>query len=405
MTRFRTRLLSVATLAGLASVGLHSAALAQGGTTLSAQTNADRIPYAAVPFLTITPDARSAALGEAGVALSPTDANALFWNPAKLIFAPDHSGLSLSYTPWLRNLGLDDMWLSYLSGYKKLGNNQFIGLSLNYNNQGLIQFTNNVGTNIGQFNSYEVGAAATYGRRLSQRLALALSLRYINSNLAGDQVLNGIALKPGNTVAGDIGLYYHGNRERNTYWNFGALISNLGGRISYGGPNQSRNFIPTNLKLGTAVTTRLADQHSLTFTVDLNKLMVPTPPQYDPNNTGVILAGRDPAKLTTLGGIFGSFSDAPGGFSEELREFNQAIGAEYWYSDILAARVGFYNQPKGGYRFVTAGIGVHYSKYALDFAYLFPQGQNSPLANTLRLTLSIGFDKGTRVEEPGDDEE
>jgi len=402
MTRFRTRLLSVAALAGLASFGLHSVALAQGGTTLSQQTNADRIPITAVPFLTITPDARSAALGEAGVALTPTDANALFWNPAKTMFTPDNSGVSLSYTPWLRNLGLDDMWLSYLSGYKKLGNNQFIGVSLNYNNQGLIQFTNNVGINIGTFNSREFGAAATYGRRLSQRLALALSLRYINSNLAGEQVLNGIAVRPGNTVAGDIGVYYHGNRERNTYWNFGAVISNLGGRMSYGGVNQY--FIPTNLKLGTAVTTRLADQHSLTFTVDLNKLMVPTPPKYDPANPGVILAGRDPNKLTTLSGIFGSFSDAPDGFGEELREINQSIGVEYWYSNILAARVGYYNQPKGSYQFVTAGFGVHYNKYALDFAYLFPQGQNSPLANTLRLTLSIGFDKGARVEEPDDEE-
>ncbi len=399
MMRLRTRIFSAATL--LASLGLSTTAWAQGGTTLSSQTNPDRLPTVMAPFLTLTPDARSAALGDAGVALAPTDANALFWNPAKLLFAPDNAGVSLSYTPWLRNTGLDDMWLSYLSGYKKLGNNQVIGISLNYFNQGLIQFTNNVGTNIGTFNSRDFGVAATYARRLSQRLSLGVSLRYINSNPAGEQVLNGIAVKPGTTVAGDIGVYYHGNTERNTYWNWGALVSNLGGQMSYGGT--TRGFIPTNLKLGTAVTTRLAEYHKLTFTFDLNKLMVPTPPQYDPANPGVILKGKDPAKLTTLGGIFGSFTDAPGGISEELKEFNQSVGAEYWYNDLLAVRLGFNNQPKGGYRFVTAGFGVHYNRYALDFAYLFPMGQQSPLANTLRLTLAIGFDKGSRVEEPDED--
>lgn len=399
MMRPCTRLVSAAAL--FAGLGFSTAAQAQGGSTFSSQTNPDRIPVPVVPFLTLTPDARSAALGDAGVALAPTDANALFWNPSKLLFAPDNSGVSFSYTPWLRNLGLDDMWLGYLSAYKKLGTNQVIGFSLNYFNQGVIQFTNNVGTNIGTFNSRDFGAAVTYSRRLSQRLALGASLRYINSNPAGEQVLNGIAVKPGTTVAGDIGIYYQGNTERNTYWNWGALISNLGGRMSYGGTQQG--FIPTNLKVGTAVTTRLAEYHKLTFTLDLNKLMVPTPPQYDPTNPGVILKGKDPAKLTTLGGIFGSFADAPGGISEELKEINQSVGAEYWHNDLLAIRLGFNNQPKGNYRFVTAGFGAHYNRFGLDFAYLFPMGQNSPLANTLRLTLSIGFDKGSRVDEPDDD--
>lgn len=405
MMRLRTRVLTVVSLIGFAIFGLSTLAFSQGGVTIGGQTNAGRIPIPAVPFLTFTPDARSAALGEAGVALTPIDANGLFWNPASLVFAKDDAGVSMSYTPWLRALGLDDMYLGYLAGYKKLGKDQVIGLSVNYFDLGRIEFTTATGAGAGQFFSKEFAVSGSYSRRLFTNFSLGLNLRYINSNLVGNQVINNVAVKPGTTVAGDIGAFYYGNTERKTSFNFGAMIQNLGGQVSYGGAN--KYFIPTNFKLGTAMTTRLSEYHKLTFTVDLNKLMVPTPPQYGPS--GTIVAGKDPLTLTTLGGIFGSFGDAPGGISEELKELTQSVGVEYWYNDVFALRAGYFNETvvKGNRKYFTAGIGMHYSNYGLDFAYLFPQSQSATnaLAQTLRLTLSVGFDKKARVDEPGEEDD
>lgn len=407
MLRLRTRAFPAASLPGLvlfglSVLGMSTTAFSQGGATLSGQTNAGRIPVPAVPFLNFTPDARSAALGEAGVALTPIGANSLFWNPSQLVFLKEDAGVSLSYTPWLRALGLDDMYLGYLAGYKKLGKDQVIGLSVNYFDQGRIEFTNNVGTSLGNYYSKEYAVAASYSRRLFSNFSLGLNLRYINSNLVGNQVINGTALKPGTTVAGDIGAFYRGDPERNTSFNFGLLLSNLGGNVNYGGTG--RYPIPTNLKLGTAMTSRLGEFHKLTLTLDLNKLMVPTPPEYD--NAGQIVRGKLPS--STLGGVFGSFADAPDGFGEELKEWTQSVGAEYWYNDVFAARVGYFNESvmKGNRKYFTAGVGFHYSNIGFDFAYLFPQSQSASnaLAQTLRLTLSINFAKGSRVAEPDEED-
>ncbi|MFT4032315.1 MAG: type IX secretion system outer membrane channel protein PorV [Siphonobacter sp.] len=382
-------------------LGSSSALLAQ--TTVTGQVNADRIPVSAVPFLTITPDARSAGLGDAGVALSATDANGTYWNISKMVYAEKDAGVSLSYTPWLRNL-IGDMWLGYVTGYKKIGKNQVIGLSLNYFNLGEIQFTNENGIGIGQFDSKEFAASGSYALKLSNKLALGLNLRYINSNLTGNQVINGAALKPGQTVAGDISIFSNGySPEKKWYANYGAMIQNLGGKINYGG-SQTPYFIPTNLKIGTAITNRLDDKNSLTFTVDLNKLMVPTPPETD--SQGNITKGKDANSKSLFEGVFGSFADAPGGFSEELKEISVSAGMEYSWNKILAARLGyFYESPqKGNRNYITAGFGVHYQQYGLDFAYLFQgSGQQNPLNNTLRLTLSILLDKKLRIEEAPDD--
>ncbi|SDM60860.1 type IX secretion system outer membrane channel protein PorV [Siphonobacter aquaeclarae] len=399
MKRLQSRLFLVVALFSSSSI-----AWAQSGTGVNGQVNSDRVPIPAVPFLNISPDARSGALGEAGVALSPTDANGTFWNVSKLAFAEKDAGVSLTYTPWLRNL-IGDMWLSYLSGYKKIGKNQVVGLSLNYFNMGQIQFTNDQGLETAQFDSKDFSVAGSYALKLSNKLGLGLSLRYINSNLTGNQVINGVATKPGSTVAGDIALFSNGySPEKKWYANYGVMIQNIGGKINYGG-SQNPYFIPTNLKIGTAITNRLDEKNSLTLAVDLNKLMVPTPPQRDQN--GNIIKGKDTDKLGLFEGVFGSFADAPGGFKEELQEVTISTGLEYDWNKILQARLGyFYENPKKGNRsYITAGFGVRYQSLGLDFSYLFQgNGQQNPLNNTLRLSLSYLIDSKVRIPEAPRDE-
>lgn len=402
MKRLKTRILTVA-----AFISSSTLAMAQSGSTVIGQVNSDRIPIPAVPFVNITPDARSAALGDAGVALSPTDPSGTYWNVSKLVYAEQDAGVSVSYTPWLRNL-IGDMWLGHFTGYKKIGKNQVIGLSLQYFNLGNIIFTNDQGVTTGSFDSKEYAATGSYALKLSDQLSLGINLKYINSNLTGDQVVAGVALRPGQTVAGDIALFRNGySPEKKWFANYGLMIQNLGGKINYGGTAQAPYFIPTNLKLGTAITNRLDDKNSLTLTVDLNKLMVPTPPRYDVT-TGKPLDGKKPvADRSLFEGVFGSFTDAPGGLKEELQEVTVSAGLEYNWNKILAARLGyFYENPnKGNRSYVTAGFGVHYQQMGLDFAYLFQGGgQINPLNNTLRVTLSYLFNKKQSIgEAPRDD--
>ncbi len=401
MKRLQTRFFTLAFL-----VGSSSFVWAQNGSGITG-VNGDRVPLPAVPFVNIAPDARSAALGDAGVALSPTEAAGTYWNASKLIYAEHDAGASISYTPWLRNV-IGDMWLTHVTGYKKIGKNQVVGLSLQYFNIGDILFTNESGTITGDFNSKEYAIGGSYALKLSDKLALGLNLKYINSNLTGDQVVAGVALRPGQTVAGDISLFSNGySPEKKWYANYGVMIQNLGGKINYGGTAQTPYFIPTNLKVGTAITNRLDEKNSLTLTVDLNKLMVPTPPERDA--TGAIIPGRgsDPDKKGLFEGVFGSFADAPDGLKEELQEVTISTGLEYNWNKILSARLGyFYENPnKGNRSFISAGFGVRYQKVGLDFSYLFQGGgQQNPLNNTLRVSLSFLFDKKQRIEEaPRDD--
>ncbi len=386
----------------LAYVGI-MAVEAQNPTSIILQQDTTRRPITtAVPFLAITPDARSAALGDAGVAISP-DANAIYWNPAKLAFAPDKYGVSLSYNPWLRNL-VDDMFLAFLSGYYKMDDKQAFAASLRYFNMGDIQFTDIEGNPIRDFSPREFAFAATYSRKLSERIGVAISGRFIHSNLSANLVLpNQQESKPGTTGAADIAFYYN-NKDlklagRPASLAFGVNISNIGAKISYSNDNE-QDFIPTNLRVGTAFTTSLdpLDRNTLTFALDLNKLMVPTPPRI--NSQGEIVEGTDPRDITVLSGIFGSFTDAPDGFSEELQEFTISTGLEYFYHDqlgnpVFAARAGYFNEHenKGNRKYFTVGIGAYYRQFGLDVAYLIPQGQsnNNPLAETVRFTLSLAF--------------
>ncbi|NIJ55389.1 type IX secretion system outer membrane channel protein PorV [Dyadobacter arcticus] len=358
--------------------------------TLLAQS---RIPASPLSFLTFAPDARSAGMGEAGVALSP-DANSTYWNAAKLPYNTRDFGVSASYTPWLRNL-VDDMWLGYLSVYKKLGDRQAVAFSANYFNNGELDLRDAVGTQMGYFNSREVALNGTYSRQLGRNFSMGLTLKYISSNLAGTAVINGVSLSPARVAAGDISAYYRKeikNEETGGEftWSLGAVLSNLGGKINYGSGTETENFIPTNLKLGAGLSFTGDGRNRFNFIVDANKLMVPTPDGITNINSKPLLQG-----------IFGSFSDAPDGFKEEMQEVAIAAGLEYWYNNIFALRAGYYgeNKNKGDRRFFTAGAGARFmDKYSVDFAYLFPITQGSPLAQTLRITLSLGLNKAEKLD-------
>lgn len=381
------------------------------GQTVSSNVNPEyfigkdtvRVITTAMPFLTISPDARSGAMGDAGVAISP-DANSIFWNPAKLGFLEDKKdyGFSLSYTPWLRKL-VNDMSLSYLTGYKKISKQEVIGIHLLYFDLGSIQFTDQNGQPIRDFNPQEYSVGATYSRKLSDHLGLALSLKYIHSNLSGNLVLDnsGTATKAANAGAGDIGIYYQTkftpkNSIKPYDLAFGATISNIGNKVSYTN-NDQRNFIPTNLRMGSALTVPLDEFNKITFTVDLNKLLVPTPPLRD--SAGTVIDGKEDRTKSLPAGILGSFSDAPNGFREEMKEFMISTGVEYWYNNIFAARGGFFheNKFKGNRKYFTLGFGLRYRVFGLDFAYLIPLRQNNPLAETLRFTLHFNF----QTKKPG----
>jgi len=374
---------------------LSVAAQAQSSSILG--QDADRRPVVtAVPFLTIAPDSRAAGMGDAGGALSP-DANATFWNPAKLAFTEKQLGVSLSFSPWLARI-VDDMWLAYLSGYKKIDKNQTFGASLRYFDLGSITFTNDRGGTIQTVDPREFAFDVSYARKLSNRFSMAIAGRFIHSNLAGNITCNGCAVQnpqPASTAAVDIGGFYQNDEVLlngyPTTLRLGASISNLGPKLEYT-DNESRDFIPTTLRLASSVTSEIDGFNKITLAFDVSKLLVPSPPIFDDN--GMIVAGTDPTDKSLLSGVFGSFSDAPDGFSEELRELMLAFGAEYWYNDLFALRAGYFHesQLKGARQYFTVGLGFQYTKFAIDFSYLISTTQNHPLENTLRFTIMMNID-------------
>jgi len=373
---------------------------AQNSGIIAGQDTSRRVIVTAVPFLAITPDARSGAMGDVGAAIS-ADANSSYWNPAKLAFNDDKFGASLSYTPWLAKI-VDDMFIGYLTGYRKLDRSQAIGLSLRYFDLGDISLTDDVGNDIGRFSPREFSISVTYSRKLSENWGIGANGRFIHSNISDNVAIQ--ESQAGTSVAVDLSGYY--NKDiifggKNANLAFGAVVSNIGSKITYNS-SENKDFIPINLRIGTALTTELDPYNTITFAFDINKLMVPTPPVYqfnsdgtiatDPDGNPIIARGKDPNR-SLLSGMFGSFADAPDGFSEEMQELMIAFGIEYWYRDVFAARAGYFyeNQNKGNRRYFTMGIGLQYQKFGFDFAYLIPQIQNHPLAETLRFTLHFNF--------------
>lgn len=337
----------------------------------------------AVPLLRATSDARSGAMGDVGIAISP-DANSLFWNNAKLAFIEDPVGVSISFSPWLRQLGITDIYLTNLSGYYKPDELQSIAGSLRYFSFGNITFTDITGGEIIDYRPNEFYLDLGYSRKLSDVISTGLTLKYIHSDLATITLSDGTDLKVGRAVAADLSFYYTNYISlggTDAKLSLGAVASNIGNKISYTDDDADRDFLPTNLGIGAALDFDFDQYNKFTLAYDLNKLMAPTPQDDD---------GQD--QLTAVEGIFTSFGDAD--FQEEMQEMMHSIGFEYWYDNIFALRAGYFHehQLKGNRKYFTVGAGVKYNIFGLNISYLAPTtGQHHPLARTIRFTLSFDF--------------
>lgn len=357
----------------------------------------------AVPFLRIAPDARSGGMADVGIAITP-DANSIFWNASKMAFIEKNSGLSITYTPWLRNL-VNDIFLADITGFWKVDELQTLSGSLRYFSLGNITFTDASGNVLQDFRPNEFAIDVAYSRKLADQLSAGLDLKYIYSNLASGQFVNGIPIKPASGVAADVSLFYTNEFEmgdKDAYFNTGLNISNIGNKITYTS-SVEKDFIPTNLGIGATYGVHFDGYNEMSLSLDFNKLLVPTPDSADANSNGIY----DYKEQSTVSGILSSFSDAPRGFSEELDEVMIAAGLEYWYNQQFAVRTGFFHEApsKGNRQFFTVGLGIKYNVFGLDFSYLIPSSnQTNPLDNTLRFTLNFDFANLKAENAPTEDE-
>lgn len=356
-----------------------------------------------VTSLGIAPDARGASMGDLGAATDP-DVNSQFWNPSKYAFAYSTGGVSLSYTPWLRKL-VNDIFLANLSGYWKLGqqDNQAVSASLRYFSLGEVTSSNGVDDITQSLNPYEMSFDVGYSRKLSEKFSMGVVFRYIYSDLGFSDSYAGDQSTGASAFSADISGYYVtypivGRNE--CQWAWGWDISNIGTKVAY---NNGENpaFLPTNLRLGTSFTFPLADYHNLAINLDLNKLLVPARPRqadYDTQTPEGQAAYADALanweNMSSFTGIFKSFSDAPGGFKEELREITWSLGAEYSYNNQFFIRAGYFyeNEYKGNRQYFAAGAGFSLNVVRLDASYMIATAQSSPLDQTLRFTLSFDMD-------------
>ncbi|MCK9638834.1 MAG: type IX secretion system outer membrane channel protein PorV [Prolixibacteraceae bacterium] len=355
-----------------------------------------------VPFLNITADSRHGAMGDVGVATSP-DASAQYWNASKLAFAKDSFGISLSYIPWLRQL-VRDMNLAYLSSFYRLDNYQTIGASLRYFSMGEIMLTDQNGTNIANVRPNEFAIDISYARKLSDHFSGAVELRYIHSDLSGG--IGPESYKPGSAFASDVSFYYiktvnNGNSGQTI--SAGINLSNIGSKISYD-EGKNKELIPANLRIGSTLTKEFDQDNMFSVSLDFNKLLVPTPQISAIGGGSGVVISDNRTDQTAISSIFSSFSDAPGGFQEELKEIRISTGFEYWYHHQFAVRGGYFheNEYKGNRKFFSAGLGVKMNICAIDFAYLIPTQRNNPLANTVRFTLIFDLKSfGRKKASPG----
>lgn len=340
-----------------------------------------------VPFLRISPDARSGGMGDIGVATSP-DIYSGLWNGGKVAFNTNKGGIGATYTPWLHDV-VNDVYLASLAGYYKFADNQALYGSLRYFSLGDIQFTDALGNDLPSFRPREFGIDVGYSRKLSAKNGIGIALKYINSNLASGFNAGGTVYKTGSAVAADLSYFHTGIKPSGDGWNFGVVLSNLGSKISYTDNADAKDFIPANLGFGANYTNKFNNNNQISFGIEINKLLVPTPPSDSAElanyrNKGVV------------GSWFSSFGDAPDGFSEELQEFQVSLGAEYWYNNQFALRAGYFyeNKNKGNRRYFTVGLGLKYNVFGFNFAYLVPSGSGvsrNPLSNTLRFSVLFDF--------------
>lgn len=342
---------------------------------LIGQDSRNRTITSAVPFLSITPDSRAAAMGDAGVATS-ADVNSAYWNSAKLAFTEQRAGFGLNYTPWLAKI-INDMHIFYLSGYYKISHKRTVGMSMKYFDMGTVDLRDGNNQPIGTHNPRDFSIDVTYSQLLTENLSIGGSIRFIHSNLIGAGAI--ADTRPGKSVAVDMGILYKKPIvSNNSTLSLGASVSNIGAKMSYSNADV-KDFIPGNLRVGGAYDIEVGPTHNFTFVMDVNKLLVPSP------NT-------DSRSKSLLSGVFGSFGDAPGGFSEELREVMISTGVEYWYNQLFAGRVGFFNEAydKGNRKYLTAGVGFKKELFGIDVAYMVPVNKReNALAETIRFSISI----------------
>ena len=384
----------------------------------------------AVPFMSITPDSRAGGMGDAGTALSP-DANSIYWNTSILNFSEEQSEICISYTPWLRQL-TNDIHLSYVSGFYRFGDRHSVGGALRFFSLGEITFTDESGNIIRDDKPSEYEIVGGYAFKTSRRTSVGLNGKFAYSNLTGGLTVQGVNTKPGIAGAADISFSFFNDEARlgnvkGTYI-FGATINNIGNKIKYSdvGSNAPGDFLPMNIKIGNSFNAQLDKYNSLTFSLDIQKLLVPTPAYYgfDADSNYVVLSGKS-NDVGVIAGMIQSFYDAPGTlvlddngdpiqnpdgsfevvknsrFKEELSEINIAAGLEYWYNNTLAIRAGYFyeNKNKGARQYFNFGIGFKYNRFGIDVSYLAALKRNNPLANTLRFSLrmTLGEDNGGTV--------
>ena len=341
---------------------------------------------------TIAPDARAAGMGDVGVATDP-DVNSQYWNPAKYPFCISRAGVALNYTPWLRSL-VNDMDLAYLSGYYRIGDYSAVSASLRYFSLGEVMTSEDDGAMT--INPYEMSIDVAYSLMLSEKFSLAAAVRWIYSDLTYDYTDD---TSPGSAFAADLACYYNNYiniGERECQLGIGLNISNVGSKITFGGSDYSE-FIPTNMRLGAALMVPIDEYNRFTIAADANKLLVPTYPIQEEGESEEDYQNRvqkDYYEVSSIGGIFKSFTDAPGGFKEELQEINWSVGAEYVYNDKFSLRAGYHHESenKGNRKYYTVGAGFRMSAFSLDCGYVIAAAKSNPLDQTLRFSLTFDMD-------------
>jgi hypothetical protein len=369
-----------------------------------------------MPFLSINPDTRSGGMGDAGTALSPTCFSS-FWNTAGIVFSEKNNEVGIAFIPWLRQLNLTDMNLSYLSGYKKIGDRQAFTAGLRFFNLGSITFTDISGQKIKEDKPSEFELLGGYAFKLTDKFSIGLNGKFVYSNLTGGQIVAGAQTKAGIAGGADISMLYH-NEDLNVggksaAYNFGLTINNIANKVSYS-PNGQGDFVPINLKIGNAFTSFIDKYNAVTVSVDLQKLLVPTPPIYNLDRSKLI-AGKD-NNLGVVAGMLQSFYDAPGQiamegtdtlfnddktaqivkgsvFKEEMREINIGTGIEYDYNKTFAVRGGYFHESatKGNRQFFTFGVGLKYQMLQIDLSYIATVQRDNPLANTIRYSVRLNL--------------
>jgi len=364
-----------------------AAAMVCLAASVNAQTDTLNIVSTAVPFLRISPDARAGGMGDLAIATTP-DANSPFWNLAKVPFAKKRSALAVNYTPWLKDLGLTDVFLASMAGYYKLDDQQAISSSLRYFSLGNIQLTDYSGNILNTVKPSEFSIDAGYSRVLNEKMSIGVALRYINSRLVTGDVGTGVVYKAGNAVAGDVSLFYHGVNADGEGLNWGVVLSNLGSKIGYTNDSRNKDYIPANLGIGASYTTAINESNKVTFGMDINKLLVPAAPlstgNYSVDSTNL----ASYRSTSVVSSWMKSFSDG----TNQLTSLQASLGAEYSYMDQFLVRAGYFyeNKNRGNRKFFSVGAGFNIDQLSINFSYLVPSGSGvtrNPLSNTLRFGI------------------